>query len=375
MIHTRLIASVILIVSLCFISHADESFDLLLEGKIGKASVVMELTVNGTEVSGNYYYKRFKKSIPLEGTFIDASSIELVYEHWDTKETFRIKEIGKGNEIVYSGTWKNEEHATPLPVTLTVLDPLKIVLRNTLILKNKVSTYDYSRLADIQIIQDSVQTLNPECSLVWLRDTLSGFSFFRIKPNMALKGIDSINKNMNDLQISNILSYLDCLGEYTSEISSLYMRGHVFSFALSGSYDCGGAHPDFGTTGYTYNMETGKTMELTDFLYFGKTKADYPPKEDYKFGSEVVGPGIVKLLTTLYPVDMKKPAKDDEGDCDYSDTDSWNYPAWYLTADGLYLYPYFYRAARNCDGAEFSYIPYKVLQKYKNPAVIVPMKY
>lgn len=178
---------------------------------------------------------------------------------------------------------------------------------------------------------------------------------------------------MNALQLSEILSYLDCLGEYTSDISSVYVRGHVFSFALSNNYDCGGAHPDFGSTGYTYNMETGKAMKLTDFLYFGKTEADYSRKEDYKFGSEVMGPGIVKLLTELYPAEMKHSA--DEDDCDYSDTDPWDYPSWYLTKDGLYLYPYFYRAARNCDGAEFSYIPYKTLMKYKNPSVVAPMKY
>ncbi|MGN6647737.1 MAG: hypothetical protein ACTHJT_14545, partial [Cytophaga sp.] len=138
----------------------------------------------------------------------------------------------------------------------------------------------------------------------------------------------------------------------------------------------GGPHPDYGSTGYTFNMETGKQMQLTDFLFFGKTEADYSSNDSYKLGVDVMGPNIVKVLSKLYPEEMKKQDDEDPDEpCDYSTPDVWDSAAWNLTENGLYLYPYFYRYARNCDGAEFSVIPYKTLEKYKNPKVVIPMTY
>ena len=121
-------------------------------------------------------------------------------------------------------------------------------------------------------------------------------------------------------------------------------------------------------------MDTGIELLLTDFLFFGKTEADYPSGDSYKLGGEIMGPNIVTLLTKLYPQAMLKPA-DEEEPCDYSTADVWDYTSWYLTKEGLYLYPYFYRVARCCDGAKFSTILYKTLIKYKNPKVTIPMKY
>lgn len=365
-----------------FFSRAQDAKTILLEGTVGKASVVMEITLYGKGISGNYYYKRFKKNIPLEGKYIDAKTIELVYEHWGTKETFLLKDIGTQTEIIYTGTWKNEietetgtEVKATLPVKLKHLDVAKIPARNSFVKRKELSEYEYSILAPILLIQDSIQRLTTEFSITWLRDTISDFRFFRINKNADINGIDSINILLEDLQFANILSFLDCQGsEYTSDISSVYIRGHVLSFAVSNSYECGGAHPDFGTIGYTFNLETGKRMVLTDFLYFGKTEADYPEGDSYKLGGEIMGPNIVKLLTKLYPEDMKQPDDEDES-CDYSTAEVWDYIDWYLTAEGLYLYPYFPRVARCCDGAEFSTIPYKVLVKYKNPKVVIPMKY
>ncbi len=358
-----------------------QSTTVLLEGTVGKASVMMEISMDGKKLSADYFYKRFKKSIPLEGRYVDAKNIAFVYEHWGSKETFLLKDVGTASSISYSGTWQQEtetENGTtvtgPLSVKLKPADISKIPVKNSFVKRFKLSEYDYSRLASIEIKQDSIQKLSAAVSVTWLRDTISAFQSFRINKNTTLKGIDSINIFLEDLQFSELLSFLDCMGsEYTTDVHDVYVRGNILSFALSNSYECGGAHPDFGVTGFTFNLETGKRMELTDFLYFGKTEADYKKGDSYKLGTEVMGPNIVKLLTKLYPEEMKKPADEDEV-CDYSAEDVWDYTSWYLTEKGLYLYCYFYRAARCCDGAAFSTIPYKTLAKYKNPAVVLPMK-
>lgn len=381
LMQTRFIV-VFLLTFFSFLSKANDATSILLEGTIGKTSIVMELSINGTEISGNYYYKQFKKTIPLEGKYIDAQTIELIYEHWNNKETFILKNLSTDQQFQYTGTWKNEPSSddqipTPLPLTVR----LKEVNVNTFSIKNDfvtythLSKYDYSRLADISFIQDSIQVINNEFTITWLRDTQIGFSSFRINKNIKLNRIDSINTFLEQLHFSEILSNLDCLGsEYSSSLDHVFIKGHVLSFDLSVSYECGGAHPDYGIEGFTFNMETGNQLILTDFLYFGKTETDYEKGESYKLGSEIMGPNIVKLLTKIYPKEMKKPSAEDDV-CDYSASDVWDYTPWYLTKDGLYLYPYFYRAARCCDGAEFSIIPYKTLTKYKNPNAAIPMKY
>lgn len=349
-----------------FASYSQHATTILLEGKIGRASVVMEITSNGTTVSGNYYYKRFKKNIPLDGQYIDEKTIELTYVHWNTEEKFLLKNIRTETEYIYTGTWQNQNSQSPLSVRLKTADISKITAKNTYVKRTDLSEYDYSRLADIKLFQDSIQKINSEFSVTWLSDSIAGFSFFRINKNTAVKGIDSINIFLEAFQFSELVSYLDCGGsEYTSDISSLYIRGHLLSFAVSNSYECGGAHPDFGTSGYTFNMETARQLELTDFLFFGKTDAD-----------ESMGSSVVELLTKLYPEDMTPATNEDEEElCDYNEPDVWDYPAWYLTEKGLYLYPYFARVARCCDGAEFSTIPYKTLIKYRNPKAVIPMKY
>jgi len=290
--------------------------------------------------------------------------------------------MSTATEILYAGTWQSEAESEkgskttePIPVKLKRTDLSKIPVKNDYVKHaTDLSEYNYSRLASILLKQDSIQKFNAEFSITWLRDTLSDFRSFRITKNTPSKEIDAINLFLEELQFSELMSFLDCQGsEYTSDVS-VYIRDHVLSFSVFNSYECGGAHPDFGATGHTFNMETGLEMELTDFLFFGKTEDDYLKDDSYKLGSEIMGPNIVKVLEKIYPKEMKKP-KDEEDACDYSTPDVWNYTAWYLTEDGLYLYPYFSRAARNCDGAAFSTIPYKMLIKYKNPAKTIPMKY
>lgn len=52
----------ILFLFFAFLSHAQDATTLLLEGTIGKARIMMELTLNGSDIWGQYYYKKHKKN-------------------------------------------------------------------------------------------------------------------------------------------------------------------------------------------------------------------------------------------------------------------------------------------------------------------------
>ncbi|MGN6647123.1 MAG: hypothetical protein ACTHJT_11390, partial [Cytophaga sp.] len=237
----------VLLLFCTFLSNAQEATTLLLEGTIGKVRIVMEISLNESGVWGKYYYKKHKKTIELEGKYLSDKSIELVYEHWGTKEVFKLKDIGNENTIIYTGTWqqsieteKGTTVSAPSAVKLTMADVLKIPAQNTYVKHVNISEYNYSRLADIKLVQDSVQKINAEFSVTWLRDTITSFAFIRINKNAAVKGIDSLNYFLEALQFSEIMSYLDCNGsEYTSGMNGVYIRGHVMSFSIFNSYECG----------------------------------------------------------------------------------------------------------------------------------------
>ncbi len=359
-----------------FVAAEAVPLTLTLEGTIGKSPVVMELTIDGKALSGNYYYKSQGKSIPFKGAVTYGEIFELVYEKWGSNEIFKLKESGRATGVVqYTGTLKNEKNGQVLPVTLKPANTQGFTAKNSYVKTHKLSAYNYLRLAHVGLEKDTTVIINAAMKVEWYSDTIARMHSFRVISKANLRGVDSVNKFVNDLYFKELISYFDCVGpEYESYISSFYIKDHVLSFCLSKSYECGGADLDFDVAGFTFNLETGKQMELTDFLYFGKTAKDYPKGEDYKLGSEVMGPEIVGLLKKLYPYQMTKPKREDEI-CDYSEVDPWKSTYWYLVPEGLYLYPYLYRAAPDCNGADFSVIPYRVLNLYKNPQVVVPVIY
>jgi hypothetical protein len=68
------------LLALCLISIAQAQGTSVktYRGSLGDKHIEMRLTVNGSKVTGTYFYDRFKQDIPLEGTYDAKGQLELV---------------------------------------------------------------------------------------------------------------------------------------------------------------------------------------------------------------------------------------------------------------------------------------------------------
>ena len=130
-------------------------------------------------------------------------------------------------------------------------------------------------------------------------------------------------------------------------------------------WDCGGAHPDFGSSGYLIDLNNGKQYGIDDILAFDKSvTGDKENNFDAfsKYRSTYFAP---KLLAVLNSQEHFEKPKNDDDHCDYTNEEYWDFPSWNYTEKGIEFTPIFYRAARSCE--ESFLVPFEKLKKYKNP--------
>jgi len=168
-------------------------------------------------------------------------------------------------------------------------------------------------------------------------------------------------------------------------VTPKFMSPDVVSISVFTSYDCGGAHPDFGEAPINLNAKNAETLTLEDVIWVGdgapfhylnaedraltgKNDVDFDTFAQYR--DKKWAPWLVKQLTAAYPQQMKKPTEESEDDCDYSDPSVWQFPAWYFTQKGLYFDPTFARVMRSCEGPEWSVLPWSAMKGHAGSTAI-----
>ena len=168
-------------------------------------------------------------------------------------------------------------------------------------------------------------------------------------------------------------------------VTPKFLSNDVVSISIFTSYDCGGAHPDFGEAPVNMNAKTAESLTLEDVVWVGegtpfhylnaedgvstgKNDVDFDTFSEYR--DKKWAPWLVKQLTEAYPQEMKKPTEESDDDCDYSQPEIWQFPAWYFTPKGLYFDPSFARVQRSCEGPEWSVLPWSAI---KSHAVSTPV--
>jgi len=341
----------------------------LLQGTIGKYPVVMEIEAGSDgEYMGSYFYKKYKQDMLLEGTMKDKL---LTLYTLGTQDTFRLRTGGAG----YTGFYTNAK-GLKLPVTLTAVKPADVPQPAAgMQFMRSWSDYSKLRMADLQPVADKKETRGGRFVLQWYTEPVSKLSYFTVAAGYPDAVMKKMNSSITADFYQNAEAYFSCDGGNGSsgyeglEVKPELVSERFVSYSTSSSWYCNrAAHPDFGTSGTTFDAQTGQQLTLEDVFWLGKgTKPKYRSDEWYTYRSEVFAPEVVKLLTRLYPNEMKKPTSEDDY-CDYTSPEVWSFSGWYLTDKGLLLGAYFYRAARSCDDPGWSVIPYPVLKKY-NPAM------
>lgn len=327
--------------------------DHLLQGKIGKAVIYMSLEEYSDDkrVMGRYFYRASLKDIVVEGE--KTGNRYVLYVHREDKKFGEKFTLSKNADGSFKGEWESGK-GKKLAVEL---NPVKADATKNPNAKfpavKKLKTdepLNYIRSAFLKFQYDSITTMNGK-TFEWYSETHCSMKFFRIANGYDSITRKRINAKLEDLHVAHAVDQLSCATSWNYNegngidfvITITYADEKLLGFEVSRSYFCGGAHPDFDGQGHLLDLATGKSYELKDIITCNANQ-------------------LVTLL--LAEKAFGKTAEGD--DCDYDNEDYWSYPEWMFTEKGIYVTPYFYRAARSCQQAFL--LPFDALEQYKHPA-------
>jgi hypothetical protein len=360
----------------------------LLEGKIGIHPIIMKVDEslnfwNGNNIVISYYYKQDKHDIELYGHSTGLVKYVFEKEQWNSKinkdeiaEKFVLERLP---DKTWKGKWINK--SKELPVSLYPIDTLIdsfIGLPYFEYHDNVDRMYSGIRLNDLQFVNDSITRMG-KFQLQWNHEIHSKIVSFAVVSGANEIALKRINSSLRKKQYSYIDDLYSCTsadtynGEYSYRLISYFITDNFLSIKGSLFNICGGAHPNFGEENIIVNMKTGEEIKDLDALFWftGKRPVDEKADGYYDYAKERAK-FIVGILTKLYPEQMTK--QKSKNDCDYSNSEVWNFPSWYLSPKGLYVGASFAMVARVCDTPNFSYIPYDILRNFvrKDQQILLP---
>ncbi|TDO78002.1 hypothetical protein EV143_103243 [Flavobacterium chryseum] len=340
-----------------------------LEGTLGKSKIYMKIEVykdnQETSLTATYFYQNSLKDIQLKGAKNDSYTFYFKPNDVIT-EKFYLK---KDTKDQFQGLWYNSA-GKQFPVQLQPID-----------FSNYKSNLD-GRYADDKLnlvkckfleFKKQKTTSYKNKEFVWYSEKHCESDFFRLGNNFSDKNKAVINPILEKIHIENTLDQLNCTSSFEySEGKGIegnstinFLNQNLLGFQISNAWDCGGAHPDFGSSSYLIDLNNGKNYEIDDILAFDKsvtTEKGSDFSSFSKYRSTFFAP---KLLAVLNSVEYFVKPKDESDPCDYTNEEYWDFPSWNFTEQGIEFTPIFARVERSCE--EPFLAPFEKLKKYKNP--------
>lgn len=364
-----------LFISLISLLVAVVSYGQIYKGTIGKITIfvnVMSVETNG-ELYGNYFYQSQGIDIPFEGT-IKGSQMTFragsrFLEDRD-KELFKLVKKGK----TLTGEWSAK--GKKLAVNLTEIDPLKTM--NTYVSN---PFFKEKHFEDIEFVRTSLATFTPLDSvtklengiqLKWYKEKHWKSYLFRVTAGLPDSTMKWLNQKLEIIQLQSFSNFGSCgSGEesgWETSVNDYFLNTDFCSFEIMDSYYCGGAHPDFGSTQYNFDLKRRSELKTEDLLQFpGTVKQTEDNFEDWSEYRTDFGERMTVYLKELYPAEFEAYDEEVEEGCNYGDPEVWKYSEIRITPEGFKIGAYFYRAARMCDDPEWSYVPYEKVKDFINP--------
>jgi len=373
----------LLILSVLSFAAMAEDPPVVLTGTIGKLDVVVELDLNKPEaITGRYFYQKYHLDLPLNGSEQDGE-LSLQEGTDDFNDSPRpVLRLQSDGQAGWEGTWSNPQGKI-MPIALT---PVQLPESNsdaflTRLIHN--DPYEYLRLSTLTLKKGKQQTFMGY-PLQWWHEPQSNVSLFTLDSGYTDAQLSNINQRMMARLWQEVIDYHSCMlgasqfgkGDFEQTVTPELLSPSVVSVKISTSYDCGGAHPDFGDSPLNLNAQTGIPLSLEDILWVGKDKpfhymyaddhADLNTNtvsfDDYSaYREKSFAPWLISQFKQLYANEMQKPKGENE--CDYADAEIWYFPSWYLTPAGIHFGPSFARAMRACEGTNWSVLPWSVREK------------
>lgn len=340
-------------------------------GTLGKAAIVLE--INPRTGDGRYFYKKYRKDLPLDGALDGAT---LVLEEGsrmeDSRPTLRLQPTTQG----WSGEWTSTAGKTlnielePAVIPDVPADALPFFTT----LHDKYP-YEYLRLQGVTLKKGKTDTFMGY-TLQWWTEPKTDTSLFEVVSGYSLEERRRINQQLMARLWSEVLSSYGCSGSYAQSSQPLWMSPTMMSVRISSDYYCGGAYPDQSQDALNFDTKTGKLLTLDDVMWVGQGKPlHFEQQRDFDEGSSgssdswsnyrttELAPWLVVQLLKLYPSEMTV-TPEGENDCNYDEQDPWQFPGWYFTEQGIKLEPSFAHVAAVCGFVDWSVLPYNIVKQH-----------
>lgn len=326
--------------------------DKLYEGTAGNIRIVMAIDDSTADVAAHYFYESTRLDIEAQGQR-QGDTLSLASDITGDKITL----TPSGNGLV--GTLVTAK-GRRLPVSLHPAAPPRDLPAD---LPSDLEPYQKIQLSGLKLVSQQVATIGGR-RIHWYREGLSGQRLFRLESGYAPIAMLAVNHALARQQWQAVADWLGCTdldgkpGIESSHTDAPWLSAHVVSYTASSSWYCAhAAHPDFGTEGHGFDMATGRELTLDDVLRFGAARPPAPDSDPwFAYRDKVFGPSLTALLGRYHPREMARPK--DADDCDYRDAEVWKFPAWSLTAKGLWVGAGFARVERRCDNPDWAIIPW-----------------
>lgn len=335
-------------------------------GTIGKYPVYFQMTIEGSNVTGYYFYKNKLTDLPLSGTYksgmITLKSSDEYGGDISEPETFKFKWPNKAPE----GSWSKKGKQLGLKLNpLTTKETNSPKCSNPHLVKSDFVKNDLIRVK-IGLFRlkevDSVKTIN-RIKIRHFEEVLTGIELFRIDSGMVAEKQKDANSYLEYLQISEFLESLSCASystygaEYNFGLTSLSLSTDFLCFSVFKTYYCGGAHPNEDNYAVNYNLNTHETVSWSEYLIPGKET----------IYDERIYAYLAKSAPEYFDESNSTESADVYVDCNYSQRSLWVDCDFVFTADGVKLLPSFAHFAAFCLEPEWAIVPYSELKDLIKP--------
>jgi hypothetical protein len=347
------------------------------QGTIGKSEIYFYLPCDLSKKidednycgDGSYFYLKTLQNIRLGESLPSSKKFTLnlqvkhsLDDNAVPKELFELN-YKKGKLIGY---WHDK--SKDLKISLKPFTPKKILI-------DSEETFTNFRKKFLKYKRANVEKLAfQKKELVWIEEEHTKEGMFRLGNGFSSPVRNIINPLLDKAQEEDALFHLSCSPRwaYGSGVDNLvnkltYLSEKLLGYSKMSSYDCGGAHPDFGTTYNLIDLNKGKGYSLEDIIKFQENVPSN--KEDnwnerFKY-DELVAKTLRKLAFKAEGMKLEEKKDEDIENYDPYELSHWEYMEWSYERKGIRFFLSFSSASRAFRGDSFL-IPFKLLEPYKN---------
>jgi len=369
---TAISVILILLINASLLAHVEKTY--YLTGKTETEEIAIELDEYGDVcllryiTSNNIYEQIMEGKIPRPGRFELASFfIDSTTNTRMVKDSLILVEY---EDDKWTGTWTYQDgEKETFELGPILIDSIGHPYASA-IKKYDVSPFNAYRTRNTTFIDGKRRKIAPGIFIQEISDEKTGIQSFRVLPSKKkVPMTDSINEMLIADQLQFISGFYSCVNGEKGRIYDIkydvhFINQHIISYTLITTTACRGARVQTSYSHQTRYMKNTDPVSMEDLFWFGSKPQPELIEGEYnwfQYRYKEFGPQVMDLLKHLYP---EKFTTGNEVDCKYDNVKLWQLPTWYLTNDGLYLGSKSSMSNKNCDEAEWSVIPYKLLIPY-----------